>query len=61
MSDINTDHYPDMAEDELYERRDELLEQRDANVAYPRPSRLIRMELISLADALDACKRPEHR
>ena len=53
MSDINTDHYPDMAEDELYERREALLNRRRVHQCTPVDERRIRIELIHIADALD--------
>ena len=48
MRDIDT-----MAEDELWERREYLLEQRQANLDFPRALRSIRMELLQIADELD--------
>jgi len=58
---MGVNHYPDLAEDQLWERREYLLSQREANLKFPIPARRIRMELIRLADALDACKHPDHR
>ncbi len=61
MSDIKVDHYPELAEEDLWDRLGDLQRQREANLAFVVPTRRIRMELIQIVDALDACIHPDHR
>jgi len=59
---MTADHYPDLAEDELWDKRERLLfdlkvyqKHYEKHGGYVAERRRIRIELIHLADALDAC------